>query len=299
MTRLAVLADIHGNIPALDAVIRDIDSQAVDEVLVGGDLVGRGPQGSRVIERILQRGWSSVRGNHEDYLLTFRRGEVPDDWLEADQWSASRWMAAELTPADVETIAALPLALRSRALPQIRVVHASPSSNNDGIGPWTSETTLRRHFDAIPESVLVCGHTHRPLHHRFDDGQVVNVGSVGLPFNGDRRAQYAIFDDRSGAIEVEFRQLPYDLDAIRRAYVSSGFAAEGGVTARLLLLELEYAQPFLVPFLQWSAALELTPSEDRIASFLDFYDPAESMRAFFSRLDALSTRTGVARGKHG
>ena len=133
MTRVAVLADIHGNIPALEAVIADIAAQRIDEVLVGGDLVGRGPEGSRVIGRLDGLGWPSVRGNHEDYLLTFRRGEVPSDWLEADEWSASRWMAADLTDDDVRYIEALPFSLKSQRIPQLHLVHASPRSSNS---PW-------------------------------------------------------------------------------------------------------------------------------------------------------------------
>lgn len=293
MTRVAVLADIHGNIPALEAVAADIASQGVDEVLVGGDLVGRGPQGSDVIRRIRQLGWPSVRGNHEDYLLTFRRGEVPPDWLEAEEWSASRWMADELADSDISYLQSLPLSLRSRLLPHLHLVHASPRSNNDGIGPWTSVPHMQRHLDAIEESVLVCAHTHRPLHQRFADGQVVNVGSVGLPFNADQRAQYAIFEAAAGETEIEFRQVEYDLDLILRIYESSGFLASGGVTARLLMLELERAQPFLVPFLQWASTLGVPPVTESIEKFRGFYDPDEPIKTFFCRLAELAERDNI------
>jgi predicted phosphodiesterase len=299
MTRVAVLADVHGNIPALEAVIEDIAAQRIDEVLVGGDLVGRGPQGSRVIERILGLGWPSVRGNHEDYLLTFRRGEVPSDWLEADEWSASRWMAADLTDDDARYIEALPFSLKSRHIPQLHLVHASPRSNNDGIGPWSSQRSIRRHWDSIAESVLVCAHTHRPLHQEFSDGHVVNVGSVGLPFNRDRRAQYVVFEQTSGDLSIDFRQVEYDLAAILDIYESSGFLSEGGVTARLLMLELESAQPFLVPFLQWASTLNLSPNEEQIEVFREFYDPEEPIRRFFERLEALSGQGGIAWNSNG
>ena len=299
MTRIAVLADIHGNMPALEAVIEDIAAQQVDEVLVGGDLVGRGPQGSRVIECIRSLAWPSVRGNHEDYLLTFRRGDVPSDWLEADEWSASRWMAADLTDDDARYIESLPFSLRSRAIPQIHLVHASPRSNNDGIGPWTSERSIRRHWDSVAESVLVCAHTHRPLHHQLGEGHVVNVGSVGLPFNQDRRAQYVVFQQDDDALTFEFRQVDYDLGQILDIYERSGFLAEGGVTAKLLILELETAQPFLVPFLQWASTLDISPVEEQIAPFRDFYDPAEPMGSFFERRESLSGRGGIGWGSNG
>lgn len=299
MTRVAVLADIHGNVPALEAVVADIASQDIDEVLVGGDLVGRGPEGSHVIRRIREFDWPSVRGNHEDYLLTFRRGEVPADWLEADEWSASRWMAAELEDADIPYMQSLPFSTRSSLLPQLHLVHASPRANNDGIGPWTSVRSIRDHLDSIDESVLVCAHTHRPLHQHFSSGHVVNVGSVGLPFNADPRAQYAIFQMEGRETQVEFRQVEYDLGAIQRIYETSGFLAHGGVTAQLLLLEIEKAQPFLVPFLQWAAAKGVRPSVEQLDEFRAFYDPAEPIHFFFQRLADLSGRDTIDWGSDG
>jgi len=286
MSRIAIVADIHGNIPALEAVIADISRQAVDEVLVGGDLVGRGPQGSAVTRRIRELGWPSIRGNHEDYVLTFRRGEVPSDWLEADEWAASRWMAEELSEEDAQYLDALPLSLTSHLQPELRLVHGSPRGPNDGIGPWTTDRQMEAHASSVREFLLVCAHTHRPLDRTFSTGRIVNVGSVGLPFNGDRRAQYAVFEFAKDQIDVQFRRVAYDLNAILEIYESSGFLAAGGVTAQLLKMELEQAEPFLVPFLQWAATLGVDPVGSNIRHFLDFYDPKEPMRTFATRLEA-------------
>lgn len=285
MTRIAVLADVHGNLPALEAVIEDIGHQSIAEVLVGGDLVGRGPQGSAVTHRIRQLGWRSIRGNHEEYVLTFRQGDVPADWLEADEWSASRWMANELSDDDAEFLAALPFSLTSRLAPELRLVHGSPKGTNDGIGPWTSDLQMEAHADSVGERVLVCAHTHRPLDRSFPSGRIVNVGSVGLPFNGDRRAQYAVIDLAGDRIDVEFRKVDYDLGETLEIYESSGFLAAGGVTAQLLKMELQTAQPYLVPFLHWASTLEIAPTSANIDRFLGFYDPTEPMRSFARRLE--------------
>ena len=286
MTRIAILADIHGNIPALEAVIADISRQAIDEVLVGGDLVGRGPQGSAVTRRVRELGWPSIRGNHEDYVLTFRRGEVPSDWLEADEWAASRWMAEELSEEDAKYLDSLPLSFTSRLQPELKLVHGSPSGPNDGIGPWTTDRQMEAHAGSVRESLLVCAHTHRPLDRTFSTGRIVNVGSVGLPFNGDQRAQYGIFEFANNQIDVQFRRVDYDLNATLKIYESTGFLAAGGVTAQLLKMELEQAEPFLVPFLQWAATLGVDPVGSNIRLFLDFYDPKEPMRSFATRLEA-------------
>jgi len=291
MTRIAVLADVHGNVPALEAVIEDVTSQQPDEVLVGGDLVGRGPCGKQIVRRITEMGWRSVRGNHEDYLLAFRYQRVKSHWLTAPEWSAARWMAAELDDAAARTIEGLPLTLLSHLAPEMRLVHGTPSSNGEGIGPWTTREQVEAHFSAVHEPVLVCGHTHRPLECRLPRGVVVNVGAVGLPFNRDRRAQYALFQLGRDEPKVEFRRVEYDLDQTVRDYETSGFLSHGGATARLLLLELKEAAPFLVPFIEWAKAKGVAPLESEVEAFRQFYDPDESFRAFACRLKELEERS--------
>ncbi len=285
MTRIAILADIHGNMPALEAVCRDLALAEVDEVLVGGDLVGRGPEGSRVVRRVRELGWETIGGNHEDYLLTFRRGEVPDPWMEEEEWAASRWMAAELGSEEIRFIEALPFSI---ARPGLRLVHGTPESNREGIGPWTGSEELAGHWDAVAEEVLICAHTHRPLERRVGEGLVVNVGSVGMPFNGDQRAQYAILEGGEGrGWRVEVRAVPYDLEKIYAIYEDSGFLAEGKITARLLRLELKHATPLLVPFLEWARAAGVPAVSDQLTAFFEFHAPGESLRDFFHRLGHL------------
>jgi predicted phosphodiesterase len=285
--RLAILADIHGNLPALRAVTADIESLSPDEVLVGGDLVGRGPQGSAVIREIVARGWPSIRGNHEDYLLSFCRDEVPAEWWEQEEWAASRWMAAELTQSEAAYLETLPFSLSSGLAPGLLLTHGSPRSHSEGLGPWSSDRKLEKLLGGIEETTLACGHTHRPMQRRVNSGQVINVGSVGLPFNGDQRAQYAILEWDGTEWSAEFRQVEYDLEEILEVYRSSGFLDEGGATAELLLLELRHAAPFLVPFLKWVEALGLAPVPEQIPAFLDLYDPGEPVHEFFVHLDSL------------
>jgi len=249
MIRIAVLADIHGNLPALEAVLEDVAAQQPDEVLVGGDLVGRGPCGKNVVQRITEKGWRGVRGNHEDYLLAFRHKRVRSHWLTAPEWTAARWMAAELDEAAARTIEGLPLTLSSRLAPELRLVHGSPRSNSEGIGPWTSRQRMETHLAAVTETVLVCGHTHRSLECRLPTGVVANVGSVGLPFNRDRRAQYALFHFDREEVEVEFRRM--------------------------------------VPFIAWARARGVQPLESEVEAFQEFYDPDESFRTFSCRMREL------------
>ena len=276
--------------PALRAVLDDIENSRPDEVLVAGDLVGRGPQGNEVVTTIAERGWRCLRGNHEDYLLGFARKEVPEAWWDEEEWAASRWMAAELQPQAIRYIESLPDELRPAGAPGLLLVHGSPRSNNDGLGPWTPDEHLIGHLDSIEENLLVCGHTHRPMMRRLPNGRVINAGAVGLPFNGDRRAQYGLFEFNGARWEFEQRAVTYDTRELLDVYDTSGFLAAGGVTAELLRMEVQRAAPFLVPFLRWVKLLGGRPISARVPEFLDFYDPDEPLHDFFMRLEALRSR---------
>jgi predicted phosphodiesterase len=284
MQRIAVISDIHANPFALEAVIDDIRNVGVDEVVVGGDMVGRGPLGSAVVDLVRDLGWKSVRGNHEDYTLEFRRESVPASWLTDVEWAASRWMAQEIDDEHAEYLDTLPFTLTAESAPSLRVFHGSPRSYQEGIGEWTCTEKLTEHFESIEEPLLVCAHTHRPLVREVGEGLIVNVGSVGLPFNGDWRAQYVIFTLKASGWDVEFRQVDYDRDAFLRAYETSGFLAAGDVSALLLRKEVEHARPFLVPFLKWTEMTERLPRLESLEAFLEVYSPEMTMREFYELL---------------
>ncbi len=286
MNKIAIIADIHANRFALDAVIDALDSHRVDEVIVAGDMVGRGPQGSAVVERIDDLDWAALRGNHEDYLLSFCLDDIPDPWHHEEQWAASRWMAHELSSRAQRFIDTLPFSINSSIDPNICVFHGSPNSHSEGIGPWTGEQRLNHYLHQIDGSLLVCAHTHRPLHYQNEGGTIINVGSVGLPFNGDWRAQFVILTGEPGQWEPSFHKVEYDRQAFLDHYSSSGFLDQGKVTAQLLYLEVRHARPFLVPFLKWSEKTGRPPQKSSLDAFLEIYDPNQSMREFFNSLSS-------------
>lgn len=294
MPSIAVIADIHSNLYALNAVIADIEKNNLDQTLVAGDLIGRGPMGSAVVSRIRDLGWPCIRGNHEDYILNFVHQRVPPSWLRNREWSASIWMAAELDRKHVPFLEGLDMTMTSSGNPPLRLHHGSPNGYQDGIGPWTSDEKLQGFLDDMDEDVLVCAHTHRAMHKVLGQKQIVNVGSVGIPFNGDWRAQYAIFhQDQSGRWDVEFRQVEYDREAFEKYYETSGFLREGGITSALLLREIQEARPFLVPFLRWAELMGLPPELDQLPEFLDLYEPHAPLKEQMERFEALAkTQSG-------
>src|ERR1700720_3129900 len=96
MTRLAILADIHGNLPALEAVIADLARFAVDQVVVAGDVINWGPFSAQVTARIVEAGWAVIRGNNEFYLLDYQTPRAPAAWNDREQWPLLPWLRQQL-----------------------------------------------------------------------------------------------------------------------------------------------------------------------------------------------------------
>ena len=107
MTRLALLSDVHGNLPALEAVLEDIRQHGVDGIIVAGDSTG-GPQQGEVIDRLRATTEWIIRGNNEDYLLAYQSGEAPEAWWTSKQWAMMRWSYQQLDSETLGFIASLP-----------------------------------------------------------------------------------------------------------------------------------------------------------------------------------------------
>ncbi len=242
--KVAVLSDIHGNLPALRTVIADIDAWSPDLVVVGGDIINRGPRSGACLDVLVERqaadGWRLLRGNHEDFVLDCAD---PTRSLPGPGYETTRF--AHYALGQVAHHAGLLRALPDvfeRAAPNgdiLRIVHASMRNNRDGVYPMTTDEELRRQIAPAP-AVFVTGHTHRPLARTLDRTLVVNIGSVGASFDEDRRAAYGRFE-WAGCWTANIVRLPYDYAQIERDYVDSGFLDEGGPLAQIMLVELRKA----------------------------------------------------------
>lgn len=257
--RLAVLADVHGNLPALEAVLADVQPHDVDGIIVAGDLIGGGPQSVEVVRLLRSLGSLMIRGNNEDYFLAYDAGDAPDAWRVSYQWATMRCSYLCLDRETLDFIASLPeqhvVALDSTT--PIRVVHGSPSSPSGRLFPDRdpSSMSLFRKAGFLPpgrdpvkldlalagvnEPVLVCGHTHIPWKQEQSDRLVLNPGAVSGSLNGDVRAQYALLIWQNGRWRAEHRAVSYDLDRVRDAFRESGLLAEGGAFARACLRSIE------------------------------------------------------------
>lgn len=244
--KLAVLADIHGNRPALEAVAADIAAWRADVVVVGGDIVNRGPSSLECLrfveERRADSAWQVIRGNHEDYVINVAHDPSDRPGVEGAIRRNVRWSAMQLSTA-IAALEALPEQV-SLATPggEARIVHASMRHNRDNILSTTTDEELRLQI-APPANLLVVGHTHRPLIRSIDTTLVVNVGSAGMPFDGDIRACYGRMEWHAGAWRAEIVRVPYDRERTDYDYFTSGFLEQSGPVARLVYDEFRTAWP--------------------------------------------------------
>lgn len=243
--KIAVLSDIHGNLPALHAVVDHVDAWSPDLVIVDGDIVNRGPRSLECLRFVLARqeddGWRLIKGNHEDYVIACSKPDSPQSGPEYDLWQFAHWSYQQLDQ-DVTSLLAMAdqFSMNVGRDNEFRAVHASMRNNRDGIYTQSSDSELSEQI-APPPKVFVTAHTHRPLIRSIGGSLVVNVGAVGAPFDQDNRASYGQFVHGSGGWQADIVRIEYDREQTERDYVDSGFLEGAGPLAQLMLVELRRA----------------------------------------------------------
>jgi predicted phosphodiesterase len=261
MMRTAILSDIHGNLPALEAVMDDIRRIAPDQVIVNGDILNRGPQSRECLWAVRAMGWPVVFGNHEEYALKRLDGHTPEDLLGAF-WYPFQRVADELSADEVAYLRALPrdYVLDVPGLPAMRIVHGSMRALNDALGFWMSDAELLEAVEGAPEPIVIGAHSHRTFERRVGDRWLLNSGSVGAPFNGDPGAQYLLMTARDGTWEAEFRSVAYDRTPVYAAWARSG-ELECCISAHVFKLEVETAAFHLGSYIRFCEIYGLEQNE--------------------------------------
>ena len=229
--RIAALYDIHGNLPALDAVLAEVARERVDLVLVGGDVLP-GPMPRESLERLeaLDVPTQFLMGNGDRESLAEvegRQSPMPDAIR-----AQLRWSRGELSAAQRDRVAAWPAQIRAR-LPECGSVlfcHATPRNDEEIVTRLMPDTVLRSIFDGAADAV-VCGHTHMQFDQRVGSTRVINAGSVGMPFERPAGAYWL----RLGP-GVELRHTAYDLAAAAEAVRRTAFPGADDF-ARINILE--------------------------------------------------------------
>ena len=230
--RIAALFDIHGNVPALDAVLEDVRRAGAERVVVGGDVLP-GPMPQEVFSRLrhLEIPVDYIYGNGEIAVLEQIAGRVPERVPERYR-PIIAWTAGQMDAEDRHLIAGWPktCALKIDGLGEVLFCHATPQNENDIFTKLTPEDRLLPLFEGLTASVVVCGHTHMQFDRTVGPVRVVNAGSVGMPF-GAPGADWLLLGP--GA---ELRHTEYDLnDAARQIRETAYPWPDGDFAGRYIL----------------------------------------------------------------
>lgn len=213
--RVGLLSDIHGNFPALKAVLRDMPS--VDTIVCAGDVVGYNPWPTECVERIREEASITVQGNHD------RTVETPERYAANEMARAGlEYALNDLSAEQMSWLRDLPTESKVGG-GEFLLVHSHPENKGEYIMPGQF-SELRPYLDDY--AGVIMGHTHVQHSSTFDGGLIVNPGSVGQPRDDDPRAAYAVLD--TDCDEVELRRVHYDIDRVYHEIIVKGLPEETG-----------------------------------------------------------------------
>jgi putative phosphoesterase len=235
-TKIALVGDVHANLPALEAVLAHARERGVSGVWNIGDFLGYGAYPDEVVKRFRQEGTISIIGNYDLKVLKFPQKDKK--WRTTKhplKWLAFKWAYEQLSSESLDYLRSLPEEKHLTAGGRnFLLVHASPASNEEALVQETPGERLAelnrlavdkygRKFDAI-----IFGHSHQGFARLIDGAWFINTGSAGRPGDGDPRACYAVMEITAEGIKVEHFRLEYDVDravaAIRKKGLPEAFA---------------------------------------------------------------------------
>jgi putative phosphoesterase len=228
--KVALIGDVHANLPALEAVLDDARQRGVEAIWNVGDFVGYGAFPEDVVKRLRQKNALSIIGNYDLKALKVKKKK--DKWENSktpEKWFAFNWAYDNLSKSSREYLSSLPEEIRlEEAGKRILLTHGSPDSNKEHITSDTPEERLHELIEIADADIIICGHSHRPFKRKFEGVWFINTGSVGRPDDGDPRACYAIVQIKPRFFQLRHYRVEYDAEraaaAIREAGLPESFA---------------------------------------------------------------------------
>jgi len=216
MQKIYLLSDLHGNIPAYEAVVNDIGYEAYNKnkKLFVGDYIDFGPWPNEIIDSIKSlRNAYYVIGNHDQYLFQDIKKLLPKSDIKQNMIEHAYWTKSNISNMNIEWIKSLEI-VKSIMVEGIEILffHGNLYETDKAI----SEDTIR----SIKHKIVISGHIHHAYSKIIDDKIVVNPGSVGEPLDKDTRASYSILNIESGIIKVENKRVEYDISIIEKELIS-------------------------------------------------------------------------------
>jgi len=220
--RIAVVSDIHANLTAFEAVLADLRQTSPDLILHGGDLANAGSSPAEIVDRVRDLGWPGVGGNTDEML--FRPESLDEFASQSPSLKALFGAIGEMAAADREALGDARLEWL-RELPRLQMhtpialVHASPASLWRAPAHTAGDTELASIYGPLGQPLAIYGHIHVPFVRNIGVLTVANTGSVGLPYDGDRRAAYLLLDN----LQPTIRRVEYDVEREIKALAASTY----------------------------------------------------------------------------
>lgn len=228
--KIALIGDVHANLPALEAVLTHAHEQGVEAIWNVGDFVGYGAFPDEVVQRLRKENALSIVGNYDLKVLQFKQKKKK--WRkkkQPDKYLAFEWAYENLSKKSRKYLRFLSQEIRMKVKgKRVLLTHGSPASDEEPLTPDTPEKRLRELAQTAKADVIICGHSHRPFAREVDGVWFINTGSVGRPDDGDPRACYAVLEIDSKRIQVRHHRVEYDVEravaAIREHKLPEAFA---------------------------------------------------------------------------
>jgi putative phosphoesterase len=224
--KIAFISDIHGNAVALNAVLQDIDSKQVDQVVILGDLIFRGPEPRLVIDRLRSPNMQVIKGNTDEWIVCgIKKGEVSDQEFEIMNVERD-WTAMQLSKDDLDYLQRLQHEIHINLTDEILIhaFHATPINLFDivlpdaGLDVMSSKIMMNKQA-----SIYVYAHNHLPFV-RFIAGKcIINTGGVGYTFDGVTKPSYAIVEAIGNQYRVSLERINYDIEVAVERYYSVNY----------------------------------------------------------------------------
>jgi putative phosphoesterase len=225
--RVALIADIHANLPALEAVLQHCQMQGLTRFMNLGDHLGYGPFPEETIQEIQTLDGPIIIGNYDVKVLKVKK--------KANKWArkkdplkliAFQWARAQLSKESLNFLRSLPELHREQVAGMTFLLsHGSPAESDEPLVPETPEARLRELADLADCDVVLCGHSHVPFHRVVDRTHFINPGSIGRPDDGNPQASYAVLSVEGEHIEVKHHRVTYDIEQTLSALASAKLPA--------------------------------------------------------------------------
>jgi len=250
--KIALIADIHGNLPAFNAILSDIRKQNIHHIIIAGDMITDCPDSNEILNIIKTLKATVIKGNREQYYLDHSSG-YKNHWNDSKQMSSLIWSFDNLSLENSQYLEGLKEeALLNISGLSLRIVHGSPDSISELIFPLEKKDRFHELMYSLKEDILICGHSHQQWDRKVDSKYAVNPGSAGVHFNENQGAEYSVLEIGTDRISVTHKQIPYNIDELEKRFVLSGLYKKSPIWSESIIESIKQGENLSLQMLDYA-----------------------------------------------